>query len=147
MELCSHLYCNFYLFIIKCSELMRGNYLLLKNLKLSHKIQSFIRWFWDALLPLHFFLAAKRFGADTLTFPGMFLDRSVSCKTAAALCHLTDCVQWSEAWNMSFKYLHASEQVFLSRAGVFPSHEAQHGRTGSCGHTTLVTFIYTHLQH
>lgn len=27
----------------------------------------------------HFFLAASRFGADTLTLPGMFLDKSASC--------------------------------------------------------------------
>ena len=29
----------------------------------------------------HFFLAASRLGADTLTLPGMFLDRSVSWNT------------------------------------------------------------------
>lgn len=27
----------------------------------------------------HFFLAASRFGAETFTLPGMFLDRSASC--------------------------------------------------------------------
>lgn len=29
----------------------------------------------------YFFLTARRFGADTLTFPGIFLDRSVSWNT------------------------------------------------------------------
>lgn len=57
---------------------------------------------------LHFFFAANRFGAETLTFPGMFLDRSVSCKTAA-LRHLTRSVQRSDLWNVSFKYLYAPE--------------------------------------
>lgn len=32
--------------------------------------------FWQ--ISNYFFLAASRFGADTLTFPGMFLDRSAS---------------------------------------------------------------------
>lgn len=154
MKQCLHLYCNFDLFIIKSNEL-KGNYLLLKHkasVVLRHKtqpvnIQSLERRFkawWDALrnLPLHFFFAAKRFGADTFTFPGMFLDRSVSCKTAAS--H-----DWSRpiirGTNVSCKYLDAPEQVLLSSAGIFPSHEAQHGRTGSCAHThtRYVTFTHT----
>lgn len=51
---------------LRCSSVLKKCCKFQKSLRLMSSI-------------LHFFLAASRFGADTLTFPGMFLDRSESC--------------------------------------------------------------------
>ena len=58
-------------------------------------------FFWQvSALRFHFFFAASRFGADTLTFPGTFLDRSASWnkgsqmkETGATNTHQTDALK------------------------------------------------------
>lgn len=36
----------------------------------------------ETQIPIHFFFLFSRFGADTFTLPGIFLDKSVSYKTS-----------------------------------------------------------------
>lgn len=91
---------------IKCIYYeLRENYLLEKKKKKS--LNRFLFYnvnihFHKSIMgraQRHFFFDANRFGADTLTFPGMFLDRSVSCKTAALATHTFSSDQIHETSN------------------------------------------------